>query len=198
MPGSGGSQGRRAGGTESWVAASRTASTRTDRSVTGWKVSSWAWSLGIGAPRASQWSSVSTGAGRSSSVADASGRRPPIRPVWNGSSAAWPSLAWARPGVRGESCPESGASMMSRLSPVSVVRSAIRRLVLARMSAVTAPEGRWVARIRWMPRERPRWAMLTSPETKSGSSRTIDANSSMTRTSRAMAASSGWRVRLSV
>ena len=40
--------------------------------------------------------------------------------------------------------------------------------------------GRWVARIRWMPSERPRWAMLTRPVTKSGRSRTIEANSSMT------------------
>ena len=35
-----------------------------------------------------------------------------------------------------------------------------------------------------MPSERPRWAMLTRPVTKSGSSRTIEANSSMTIISR--------------
>ena len=35
-----------------------------------------------------------------------------------------------------------------------------------------------------MPRDRPRWAMFTRPVTKSGRSRTMDANSSMTMTSR--------------
>jgi len=81
-------------------------------------------------------------------------------------------------------CAASGASITSADSAESVTRSAIRRLVLARMSAETAPVGRWVARIRWMPSERPRWAMLTRPATKSGRSRTMEANSSMTISSR--------------
>ena len=41
-----------------------------------------------------------------------------------------------------------------------------------------------MASSRWMPSERPRWAMLTRPVTKSGSSRTIEANSSITMSSR--------------
>ena len=61
--------------------------------------------------------------------------------------------------------------MTSADSAASVTRSAIRRLVLARISAMTTPAGRWVARIRWMPSDRPRCAMSTSPVTKSGSSR---------------------------
>ncbi len=81
--------------------------------------------------------------------------------------------------------------MTSVLSLESVTRSAIRRLVLARISGDTTPLGRWVARIRWMPSDRPRWAMLTMPVTKSGSSRTIEANSSMTMTSRGIAARVG-------
>ena len=45
---------------------------------------------------------------------------------------------------------------------------AMRRLVLARMSSSTTPAGRWVARTRWMPRLRPRWATPTSDERNSG------------------------------
>ena len=78
----------------------------------------------------------------------------------------------------------SGTPITSALSAGSVTRSAIRRLVLARMSWETTPEGRCVARMRWMPSDRPRWAMFTSPVTKSGRSRLIAANSSMTMTSR--------------
>ena len=78
----------------------------------------------------------------------------------------------------------SRASMTSVDSAASVTRSAIRRLVLARISGETTPPGRWVARIRWMPSDRPRWAMLTRPVTKSGSSATSEANSSMTMSSR--------------
>ena len=114
----------------------------------------------------------------------APGRRPPIRPAWNGTSEAWPSRTYPRPGVAREMYAASGASITSALSAASVTRSAIRRLVLARMSADTTPEGRWVARIRCRPSERPRWAMPTSPVTKSGRSRASEANSSITITSR--------------
>ena len=77
-------------------------------------------------------------------------------------------------------------SMTSADSSGLVTRSAIRRLVLARMSALTTPAGRWVARIRWTPSDRPRRAMSIRPLTKSGSSATIAANSSMISTSRGM------------
>ena len=65
------------------------------------------------------------------------------------------------------------------------MRSATRRPVLARISPVTTPAGRWVARIRCTPRERPTRAMRIKPVTKSGSSCTSSANSSITSTSRA-------------
>ena len=85
--------------------------------------------------------------------------------------------------------PASGASMTSALSAPSVIRSAMRRFVFARISGETAPEGRCVARIMWMPRERPRCARFTRPATKSGSSRARDANSSTTTTSLGTASS---------
>ena len=92
---------------------------------------------------------------------------------------------------------ESGASMTSADSSELVTRSAIRRLVLARMSALTTPAGRCVARIRCTPSERPRRAMSISPSTKSGSSATMAANSSMTSTSRGIGSrSSSGRSRL--
>ena len=74
--------------------------------------------------------------------------------------------------------------MTSFDSFASVTRSAIRRLVLARMSLEMTPDGRWVASTRWMPSDRPRWAMVTSPVTKSGSSALRLANSSITIASR--------------
>ena len=54
----------------------------------------------------------------------------------------------------------AGDAMTSSLSGVSPTRSATRRFVFARMLAETTPAGRWVARMRWMPRLRPRWAIL--------------------------------------
>ncbi len=81
-------------------------------------------------------------------------------------------------------CAASGVSMTSADSAGSVTRNAIRSEVLAWMSAVTTPAGRWVARMRWMPSDRPLRAMSTSPVTKSGSSATRAANSSMISTSR--------------
>ena len=93
----------------------------------------------------------------------------------------------AAPRGRGGARPMSAASRTSTTSvdsAGSVTRSAIRRLVFARMSALTTPPGRWVASTRCTPSERPRWAMPTRPPTKSGSSSTRVANSSTTRTSR--------------
>ena len=60
----------------------------------------------------------------------------------------------------------------------------MRRLVLARISSLTTPAGRCVARTRWIPRLRPRWATPTSAGRKPGRSAAIAANSSMTTTSR--------------
>jgi len=100
-----------------------------------------------------------------------------------------------RPGVDLLIFAASPASMTSLLSMSSVTRSEIRRLVFARISGDTTPVGRWVASTRWMPSERPRWAMLTRPVTKSGSSATMLANSSMTSTSRGIAGSDGSRRR---
>ena len=56
----------------------------------------------------------------------------------------------------------------SRESASSVVRRQIRRVQLARISGETTPLGRWVARTRCTPRERPRWAMATRPGTNVG------------------------------
>ena len=83
-------------------------------------------------------------------------------------------------------------SMTSADSSGLVTRSAIRRLVLARMSALTTPAGRCVASSRCTPSERPRRAMSMSPVTKSGSSATIAANSSMISTSRGIGSRPGW------
>ena len=68
-------------------------------------------------------------------------------------------------------------------SDSSAMRSAMRRLVLARRLSLMTPAGRCVARIRWMPSERPRWAMSTTPSTNSGTSPASAANSSTTITS---------------
>ena len=67
---------------------------------------------------------------------------------------------------------------------MSVTRSAIRRLVLARITGETTPEGRWVARMRCTPSDRPRIAMPTRPSTKSPNSSFRVANSSMISTVR--------------
>ncbi len=44
----------------------------------------------------------------------------------------------------------------------------MRRFVLARISSLTTPAGRCVARTRWIPRLRPRWATPTSDGRKPG------------------------------
>ena len=63
-------------------------------------------------------------------------------------------------------------------------RSATRRFVLARMSSLTTPAGRWVASTMCTPRVRPTAATLTSEASTSGKSLASIANSSMTSSSR--------------
>ena len=109
---------------------------------------------------------------------------PSCRAAWNTTCSPGPSRSIVRPGTRrgnaaGASCPTT-----SRASATSCTRSAMRRLVLARMSSLTTPLGRCVARTRWTPRLRPRWATPTRASTKPGSSATSVANSSTTTTSR--------------
>ena len=82
--------------------------------------------------------------------------------------------------------------MTSWESASSVTRRAIRRLVFERISAVITPAGRCVASTRCTPRDLPRRAMSTSPVTKSGSSETRAANSSMMIISRGMGSSPGF------
>ena len=123
-----------------------------------------------------------TGSIRRRSVRGGSG--PAVLAVWNTTSSSGPSRSIARPGAptgnrAGESSPTT-----SFASPRSCKRSAMRRLVFARMSSVTTPAGRCVASSRWMPRLRPRWAIATSAPRKSGSSLASDANSSITTTRR--------------
>ena len=86
-------------------------------------------------------------------------------------------------GSPGRSAPRSGRRRRPCESDSSAIRSATRRLVLARRLSLMTPAGRWVAMIRWMPSERPRWAMSTTPSTNSGTSPTRAANSSITSTS---------------
>ncbi|MEG8034962.1 hypothetical protein QP157_06370 [Sphingomonas sp. LR61] len=63
-------------------------------------------------------------------------------------------------------------------------RRATRMFVFARMSSLTTPAGRWVARIMWTPSVRPTAAMLTSDVRTSGKSFASIANSSTTSSSR--------------
>ena len=68
--------------------------------------------------------------------------------------AASPGPARDFGNVAGRSSPTT-----SRASLASLTRSAMRRSVLARMSSVTTPAGRWVASTTCTPRLRPRWAI---------------------------------------
>ena len=60
------------------------------------------------------------------------------------------------------SWPRPGESITSLESCGVCTRRQTRRLVLARMFSLTAPDGRWVASIMCTPRLRPRWAIPTS------------------------------------
>ena len=139
---------------------------------------------------ASSRSQSTTPAKAGGGPATAPGRRPPTRPAWKAVSAEKPVRAYARPGVLLAIRAASRASMTSVDSESSVTRSAIRRLVLARITGDTTPDGRWVARIRCTPSDRPRMAMPTRPVTNSGSSSTSDANSSMIRIVRGIGSTS--------
>ena len=86
-------------------------------------------------------------------------------------------------GATGRTCRRSGRRRRRWSPDSSAMRSATRRLVLARRLSLMTPAGRCVAMIRWMPSERPRWAMSTTPSTNSGTSPASAANSSMTSTS---------------
>ena len=111
-------------------------------------------------------------------------RGQPTRAAWNAVSSPCPVRRYARPGCRVEIRAASGASTTSLLSVVLVTRRPIRRLRLARISALTTPPGRWVASTTCTPRLRPRMPMPTTPGTNSGTSSTSEANSSTTMTSR--------------
>jgi hypothetical protein len=184
ISGSGASQGLRCGPKRESLAASAIASTSRARSVcmVPSSVASAARVWGSGRPRSLQPAALTVTVTRSRVTVP--GRRPPMRADWTPTGPEAPDLTKHRPGTDLEIHAASGTSITSCDSLGSVTRSAIRRLVLARMSADTTPAGRWVARIRCTPRERPRWAMPTSPVTKSGSSATSEANSSMISTSR--------------
>ncbi len=116
---------------------------------------------------------------------DWTGPGPPVtRADWNRVSGVAAPLSVARPGVVASIDAASGSSRTSMESVRSRTRRAIRRLTLARMSADTIPPGRWVARTRWTPSERPTAASRTMPCTKSGSSSARTRNSSIAMTSR--------------
>ena len=114
----------------------------------------------------------------------AGGVTPVTKADWNAVSSPGPNRARARPGRDRGMAAASAAPITSLESWRSVTRRAIRQLVLALMSSVTAPAGRWVASTRWTPRLRPRWPTLTRESTNSGSSAARVANSSTTTTSR--------------
>ena len=91
----------------------------------------------------------------------AAGRRP-ARPAARG--APLPERRKARPGtVDGQVGRGGRARATSRESASSVVRRQMRRVQLARISGETTPPGRWVARTRCTPSDRPRWAIATRP-----------------------------------
>ena len=103
--------------------------------------------------------------------------------AWKATRARGPRRTQPRP-FSGTGISAASALLITATdSLLSSMRSEMRRLVLARMLSLTAPDGRCVARIRWMPRLRPRWAMSTMPSTNSGTSLTSVANSSTTMTS---------------
>ena len=78
----------------------------------------------------------------------AGGVTPVTRADWNATSSPGPNRARARPGRYRGMAAASAAPITSLESWRSVTRRAIRQLVLALMSSVTAPAGRWVASTR--------------------------------------------------
>ena len=74
------------------------------------------------------------------------------------------------PGDGGGCSARPGAPMTSIDSAAVCTRSAMRQLVLARMSSRRAPAARWLASTRWTPRLRPRWATPTRAVRGRGSS----------------------------
>ncbi len=71
--------------------------------------------------------------------------------VWTATTSPGPSRANARPGWVRLRWAASGRSITSVESASSCTRSAMRRLVLARIGSLTAPDGRCVANTRWDP-----------------------------------------------
>ena len=117
--------------------------------------------------------------------------RPPTRAVWKSTSGWAPQPRVGPAGGAFGIGRAAGESMTSSESAASVTRSAIRRLVLALISA-RHDAGRALRGQDQVDAERaPRRAMSTSPSTKSGSSAASAANSSMTITSRGIGASAG-------
>ena len=116
------------------------------------------------------------------------GAGPPTWAAWKGTGAAPPAETSARPGQVGGIRAASVVPTTSWDSVSSRILSAMRRLTLALMSAVTTPAGRWVARTTCTPSDLPRAAKRTMPSTNPGSSSARARNSSITTTSRA----SGW------
>jgi len=111
---------------------------------------------------------------------------PVTRAVWTGVMSSWPSLTRARPFCWRPIAAASGTSMTLEESSRLCTRSATRMFVLARMSSLTTPAGRWVARIMCTPRVRPTAPTLTRELRTSGYSLASMANSSTTSRSRGM------------
>ena len=150
------------------------------------------WSLG---PRSSSCASDSSLASRSQTTGEPnrSSAIADLRPSRRSSVVQPPAYAGLerRRAARGRSwrCRDrgwtgrrcrDGSPTTSCESASSAIRRATRRLVLARRLSLMTPAGRCVARIRWMPSDRPRWAMSTTPSTNSGTSPASAANSSIT------------------
>ena len=100
--------------------------------------------------------------------------------VWNSSGAWLPRTRNARPGRAMGMAAASPEPMTSIDSGPVWTRRAMQVVTLARMSAFTAPCGRWVAMMRWIPSDRPMAAILMSSASAAGASSTRILNSSMT------------------
>ncbi len=142
---------------------------------------------GVGSVPAEAESAVTAGTSRYSEasrteIPAGSDRKAPAvsDPAWNSRGASVPRARYARPGVSTLIAAAAFELMMSTDSISDWTRNAMLVVTLARMSAVSAPWGRCVAMIRWMPRERPMVAILMSSLSASGASSTSMRNSSMT------------------